>query len=527
MLDRWIARRRVPPSQFTQAPAGPGTIVSEATGRIAVVAEGPAWAARVGAALDASHPRCERLVALTPEEWGDLAATTGSLEVVVVVPPADPNRVTRLWETLAALRPMPAFVVLALTEATPRLPSGLRPVTWLQGPDEAVAGAVADALERVTRARAEAARDLRDLLDDPSPMPHRASRPLVELLRARTLSPAEECRCAEALEAMVDSLPLVTRQEALELLATRAAELLDEFGFTHGLARLDALTSGAASQTAHWVKLREELAPRLHAAIDRQLEHARLQRRLGHHAGVIAVCDAVDGQLANILPAGFLRADAQRHLGHLAEATETYMRLADVLAIAGETAHATRVLRHAGSLDVEGVAESRIAAKLEAVAEAEAVTSGQASACRWPTMWICGRAMCREVAEESGGLWRHDASEACDVCDWGVVGRTEALLGLTVGIVGGGLGRPYREALLRLGAREVRHHHGVEAPEAVPGVLEGADAVVLVGGAAIHAGLLRAERLLLTTPRPTARVRFHGVRQVVRAVALELAPRLS
>jgi hypothetical protein len=142
-------------------------------------------------------------------------------------------------------------------------------------------------------------------------------------------------------------------------------------------------------------------------------------------------------------------------------------------------------------------------------------------------MWICGRAMCREVAEESGGLWRQAPSEACDVCDWGVLGRIEALHGLSVGIVGGTLGRAYRDALLRLGAREVRHHHGVEAPEAVAGVLQGADVAVLVGGASLHAGLLRAERLLLADPRPTARVHFHGVRQVVRAVALDLAPRLG
>jgi hypothetical protein len=530
MLDRWIARLRAPSDQAPTGAASAPVFVSEATGHITLVTSDAAWAARAGAVVDASHPNCDRTIALTPDEWVDAAEGLRTIEVVVASPPTDPQRADALWKTLATLRPMPAFVVLASHETRPRLPSALRPVTWLPADEAGLAalpGAVADALERTVRARAEASRDLWEAIEAPSPTPHEASRPFVELLRARTLSPADESRCVEALEATLETLPRVTREEALELLGHRAAEQLDEVGFTHCLSRLDGLTGGRASQEGPWATLRQTLAPRLHAAIDRQLELARMQRRLGQHAGVVAVCDAVDQRLANILPAGFLRAEAQRHLGELEAAADSYIALSDGLLSLGEVAHARRLLRYAASFGPHAAAEERIAVRLEAIARAEAACLEHGKAVRWPCMWVCGRAMCQEVAEASGGLWRRDPSEACDVCDWGVLGRIEALQGLTLAVVGGPLGRAYKDALLRLGAREVRHHPGLDAPEGVHVTLADAQAVVLVGGAAIHAGWLRAERLLLAEPRPTARVRFYGVRQIVRAVALELAPQLA
>jgi hypothetical protein len=305
---------------------------------------------------------------------------------------------------------------------------------------------------------------------------------------------------------------------------------LDEQGLIYHATSLREESPDAAGEAATWLGRADELAGRIYALIDEELEAAGVQRRLGNHAKVLTLAGGVLARLSNVLPAHQLRAEALRLTGRFDEAIDVYHGIAEWCLRDGEVERFYQVLRQIGALDLTGAQIERIANSRLRAQRLEEELSDPAALPRYPVLRVCSSALCREAAEGSRGFYATDPTvgSACDVC--GILpARSEdrlALAGRTIAVVGVRLPGATTAALNELGVLHVICHDGIEDPAGVPGMIQAADAVVLVTGACSHAGMIKAYRELALRPRPWARVHFYGARQIARAASLDLAGKL-
>jgi tetratricopeptide (TPR) repeat protein len=394
---------------------------------------------------------------------------------------------------------------------------------------EKLAKAAASALTAHEARRVAAAKALESALERAGTHPATGARALVEAYRTGDLGGEARRRLREALVELAAKLAenAPERADALAVLAADAFDRHDEVGLIYHATLLAEAAPARAAEAEAWLARRDELVTELYAAVDRRLEHVMVLRRIGRFRQVLREGEAIQGMLANVLPAHHLEAEALRNEGELQAAIAVYDRIADLSLQNGEVDRARQALSLMENLDTEGTAAKRLAERRAAIAQIEDALQDPSALPRYPCLRVCHRVMCQEAAELSRGFFVVDPDGECDVCDLGILGRIEALHGRTIAVIGGRLGRFYEDALRELGAAHVLHHDAITEPQKVPQLVARADAVVLVAGAATHWGLLKAERELARAPRPAVRVHFYGVRQVARAVALDLAPRLA
>lgn len=397
------------------------------------------------------------------------------------------------------------------------------------GYGEKLAKVAAAALTAHEARRTQAAQALEAALERAGTHPATGARMLVEVHRTGDLGGAARVRLREALLELAAKLPesKPERADTLAVLAADAFDRHDEVGLIYHATLLAEAAPERAAEAEAWLARRDELVTELYAAVDRRLEHIMVLRRIGRFRQVLKECEAVQNILANVLPAHHLEAEALRNEGELADAIAVYDRIADLSLQNGEVDRARQALAVIETLDLGGGEAHRLAARRETIARIEDALADPSVLPRYPCLRVCNRVMCQEAAELSRGFFVVDPEGECDICDLGILGRIDALAGRTLAVIGGRLGRFYVDALRELGAARVLHHDGITEPQKVPALVAAADAVVLVTGAATHWGILKAERELARAPRPSVRVHFYGVRQVARAVALDLAPRLA
>lgn len=440
------------------------------------------------------------------------------------------------WSRLDRARPRVPVIALG----TPETPDAERRAATAAGAvalldvtlptfGEKLAKVAAATLAEHEARRTKAGEALEAALERASTHPATGARQLVEVHRGGDLGGKERVRLREALLDLAAKLPETKpeRADTLAVLAADAFDRHDEVGLIYHATLLAEAAPERAAEAEAWLARRDELVTELYAAVDRRLEHVMVLRRIGRFRQVLRECDAIQGMLANVLPAHHLEAEARRHEGDLDEAIAVYDRIADLSLQNGEVDRARQALSVIETLDLEGTAVDRVATRRAAIAKIEDALADPEVLPRYPCLRVCSRVMCQEAAELSRGFFVTDPHGECDICDLGVLGRIDALAGRTIAVIGGRLGRFYADALQELGAARVLCHDAITEPQKVPALVAAADAVVLVTGAATHWGVLKAERELARAARPSVRVHFYGVRQVARAVALDLAPRLA
>lgn len=457
------------------------------------------------------------------------------LDLALVPPPE--SRLESPWTRLERARPKPAIVALAGldTPAWAKAEAQARPdVAAVLDPGSAGFGdQLAKACVKVLAAH-EVRRDTATRLFEAGMLrtethPITGARALVESYQTGDLGGVARGRLREVFQDLMVKLPEAApeRADVLAALAADAFDRHDEIGLVYHATLLAEAAPARAAEAEAWLARRDELTMELYVAIDRRLEQIMVLRRIGRFRAVLKECDGVHDMLANVLPAHHLEAEALRHEGELEKACAAYDRIADLSLQNGEVDRSRQALSRIETIDPTGDWAGRLAARRDTIARIEDALADPAALSRYPCMRVCNRVMCQEAAETSRGFFVVDPGGECDVCDLGVLGRLDALHGRTIAVIGGRLGRFYSEALRELGAAQVLHHDGITELQQVPGIVAASDAVVLVTAAATHWGLLKAERELARSPRPSVRVHFYGVRQVARAVALDLAPRLA
>ncbi|MDB5098535.1 MAG: hypothetical protein JWM80_2956 [Cyanobacteria bacterium RYN_339] len=497
--------------------------------RVAVAAADEEARVAVADALDPIAPglRCERLA--SAEEL-ELALAREPLDLVVLdlglagADPLGPSFAAVLAE-LEAASPRPAIVVThhgALASANRQAlerHERVRGVVALDENDrvvkliEACAGALTWTAERRAAAAARFAEG------DPC-----------GAYRSGDLAgPAREGLQA-AIEAALPSLKDADALEALRVAIADRYDQLDEVGVVYHATTLRDRFPAHAGEAGAWLERAEGLIGRVYGLVDLELEAALVQRRLGNFPRVLEACVAVKARLGSVYPAYALEAEALRMLGRLDEAIEVYHQLAELSLRNGEVERFYQVLRTIAALDPDGAQAARVGAARSRAQKLEDEHADPARIPRYPALRVCSHGLCQEAAEASGGFFAVDATldGRCDICDLGLLRAEDrqVLAGLTVAVIGGRLPAAYERALYELGAREVRVHADAEDAQGVPALIQGADGVVLVTGSCAHGVTVRAERELARHPRPYVRVHFYGAKQVARAAALDLAPRL-
>jgi hypothetical protein len=492
--------------------------------RVAVAAADEETRVAVADALEplAAGLRCERLA--SAEEL-ELALAREELDLVVLdlglagADPLGPSFAAVLAE-LEAATPRPALVVVhggALPPATRKdllaRHERVRGVVAIAEADRVIklVEACADALLWISERRAAAAARLAQ--GDP-----------VGAYRSGDLAGAARAALPAALE------PHLEKLEALRVAIADRHDHLDEVGLVYHATTLRERFPEHAAEADAWLERAEGLIGRVYGLVDLELEAALVQRRLGNFPRVVEACGAIKQRLGNVFPAYALEAEALRMLGRLDEALEVYHQLAELSLRNGEVERFYQLLRTVAALDPDGAHAERVAAARARAQRLEDEHADPTRIPRYPALRVCTRGLCQEAAEASGGFFAVDEELAgrCDICDLGLQRAEDrlALKGLKLAVVGGRLPAQYEHALLELGAREVLVHAEAEEAQGVPALIQAADGVVLVTSSCAHGVTIKAERELARHPRPYVRVHFYGPKQIARAAALDLAPRL-
>lgn len=294
--------------------------------------------------------------------------------------------------------------------------------------------------------------------------------------------------------------------------------------------KLEALFPSHAAEAREYLAVSAEIGNRIYEMVAVRLKSAQSARDAGDFEKVLTECDFIRRRLSNVVEASRLRAEALLALGRDAEGIEACFDLAHLAIRNGELDLAAEVLETIVRVDVQGTWTWRVQQEEDAIRRIRDRIAEIAVLTSYPTLRVCGNLECQRAAVEGKGFVQMDHGlppGECDICGVQYDAAPRLLRGRTVGVVGGRFGPKYREAITGLGAERVLHNDAIHDLGQIPGLVSASDMLIIVTGYASHAGTIMAEAEASRTGTPLTRVHFYGVRQVVRALVLDLLPRIA
>lgn len=359
-----------------------------------------------------------------------------------------------------------------------------------------------------------------------------AARYYIEAYRTGDLSGGNRQRFKERLDALLPALEAQPEllADAYRVLMEHCFDNNNEIGVIYYARTFMDRFPRYEAEARECLALTAEIGKKNYDMVDERLELAKLHAQNGAFDQVVRECHLIQDKLANVFESYELEADAYKSLGRFRESIEASFVLTDMAIRNAEVPRAVEVLETITHMDKEEVFKHRVDTEhtfirriRERIADIETLKA-------IPLLVICGDPDCRREAEFGQGFFRVDTARPmseCDICGVVYEQAPRDLAGKTITIVGGRFGEKYRQAIKRLGAKEVLHHDAIHEVHRIPALISPADAVLIVTGYASHAGTIKANRVLTASPRPHGHVHFYGVKQVVRGVLLELVPQMA